>query len=185
MKHIIMRTMFCFILINSSNVFATELSEQTIQSWIQSQNALEDWGRKHKSKLEATESSSQLESPASITPESMIAPLKKAGLYKSANQVITQYGFSSIDEWASTTLRITNAAAAIEFEAHPEMLDSSQLETLRSTEGISPEHKQLLSKAIEQNQAMVKQILDSANSADIEAVRPHLEQILKMMEEPY
>ncbi|KZY39904.1 MULTISPECIES: hypothetical protein [unclassified Oleiphilus] len=182
---------FCLLLLataHAKDAIATDtkLSEQLISSWMKSQDALEDWGKKHQAQLEAkTKDETEVEDPSKMTPESMISPLKAAGLYSSANQLVQSQGFSSIDEWAAITLRITKAAAAIEFEANPEMMDTSRLEALRNSSDISPEHKQVLSNAIEKNQAMVKQILSSASTADKEAIKPFLNDILKMMEEPY
>ena len=115
----------------------------------------------------------------------MIKPLIETGLYDSANKLIKAQGFASIDEWASVTLRITKAAAAIELSAHPDMLDSSHLETLRNAKDITPEQRQILSNAIERNQKMVRQILDSTNKADQDAIKPFLARILSLMEEPY
>ncbi len=161
-----------------------KLSEKLITAWMNSQGALAAWGEKHQAQLEANEpSTSTPESPTDMSTENMIAPLKAAGLYGSANQLVQTLGFSNIDEWAAVTLRITQAAAAIEFESNPGMMDNSQLEALRNSTKISPEHKQMLNKAIEQNQAMVKQILGKSSKADKEAIKPYLERILKMMEE--
>jgi hypothetical protein len=170
--------------LNNATASETRLTTQIIKSWVSSQNALEKWGKEHQSKLEAVPASPN-ENPSDMTPASMILPLKAAGLYESANNLIQTQGFKDIDEWASITLRITKAAAAIEFEAHPEMMNNNQLEALRSNDDISPEHKKMLNDAIKQNQEMVKQILNSTTQADKDAVKPHLDSILQLMEEPY
>lgn len=161
-----------------------KLSEKIIQSWINSQSELEAWGQKHQARLEANETAtSTIENPADMSPESMIAPLKAAGLYNDANQLVQALGFSNLEEWASVTLRITQAAAAIEIESNPEIMGNSQLEALRNATDINPEHMQMLTKAIEQNQAMVKQIIGSTSKADKDAIKPYLDRILRMMEE--
>lgn len=184
LKPLLTLLLLCTSLIAHTNAMAIELSDKVIDSWIKSQSGLEEWGKTNQANFES-ETSADQSSPTSMTPQDMIAPLKSAGLYDSANKLVQSYGFSSIDEWAEITLRITKAAAAIEFKAHPEMMDSSQLDALRNSEDLSPEHKKMLSEAIEQNQAIVKDILDNANETDIQAVEPHLERILQMMEEPY
>ena len=101
------------------------LNADNIERWLQSQQAFEAWGEKHSETLESSsKQSTEPENPMEMTIDSLIEPLKSAGLYASANQVTSKYGFTNLESWANITLRITKAAAAIEFESHPEMMDS-------------------------------------------------------------
>lgn len=169
-----------FLLFTTASVSAP-LSEKIIKQWMSSQSALEEWGDKHESQLEQYESN--IETPDDLTTQSMIAPLKASGLYKEANKLVNKYGFNNIEEWADTTLRITKAAAAIEFKNQPELTDMTELETLLKNPQISPEQKAMLTQAIQMNKSMVEKITSGTSDEDMKAVSPLLPQILELMNE--
>jgi len=161
------------------------LNADNIERWLQSQQAFEAWGEKHSETLESSsKQSTEPENPMEMTIDSLIEPLKSAGLYASANQVTSKYGFTNLESWANITLRITKAAAAIEFESHPEMMDSSRLEALKNTPGINEQQREALIQAIEKNRLIVKQIISGTDPLDKQAVQPFLERIHQLMEAP-
>jgi len=161
------------------------LNADNIERWLQSQQAFEAWGEEHSERLEsASEQTTEPKNPMDMTVESLIAPLKSANLYASANQFTKNYGFYNLESWASITLRITKAAAAIEFESHPEMMDTSRLEALKSAPEINEQQKTRLIQAIERNRLIVKQVISGTSSADKNAVKPFLNRIHQLMEAP-
>lgn len=171
----------------SSFAFAEqlELNPKLIKNWMNSQRSLEDWGKLNEQALSADHTEDTPKDSLDMSVASILSPLKEKGLYEDANKVIQKHGFSNIEEWATLTLRITTAAAALEFEASPEMMDTSALEALTKSSQISEEQKKMLIHAIEQNRAMVKQVLSSTNEADKKAIQPYMTQIMSMMDEPY
>ena len=170
---------------SNSNFAPDTLNADNIERWLQSQQAFEKWGEKHIEILESSsEQNTEPENPMEMTIESLIAPLKLAGLYTSATQVASHYGFNNLEAWANITLRITKAAAAIEFESHPEMMDTSKLEALKNAPEINEQQKTMIIQAIEKNQLIVTQIISGTSPTDKQAVKPFLKRIHQLMETP-
>jgi len=162
------------------------LDPQLIEMWISSQASFEIWGKQNEEILTADVSpSSNQSNPMEITIESMVQPLKDAGLLASANKVAKKNGFINIDHWAKVTLRVTKAAASLELESQPEVNDLSELTALLETPDISEKQKAMIEYAIKQNKAMVKQLTEDVSKEDKQAVKPYLSKIQNMMDQPY
>ena len=159
------------------------LSPQLIKQWMTSQKALEEWGNQNEDKIQNTETK-QPSSPFDLDADSMITPLKDAGLYNEANKLVKNYGFTNIEQWANITLRITMAAAAIEISNQPELSDLSELTKLKNNPQISEQQREIIEQAITHNTQMVEQIKSATTPGDMSAVKPLLSDILKLMEEP-
>jgi len=163
-----------------------DLTRIQIEQWMTSQQPLEAWGKKHAQQLAKTETNTdEISSPMDMSVDSMVAPLKSAGLYASANKMIQEYGFEHMTEWAEVTLRITRAIAAIQFENQPEIMDTSELEALKNSPQVSKEQKAMLTQAIEKNKKMVQEIMSSASQSDKTAIKPFLPRIMKLMDQAY
>ena len=171
----------------SANCLADQtapLSPKLIEQWISSQQAFEAWGKIHEDALSNYDSSVEdVQNPMSMSVDSMIKPLKAVGLYDSANELAKKNGFYGMEHWAETTLRITKAAAALELEAHPAMLDISKLKALANSPNIDPKQKKMLLKAIENNKSITEQLTSGSSSADKQAIAPYLKRINKLMEQ--
>jgi len=160
-----------------------ELKAELIESWISSQKKFEEWGEKNEKRLINSEDSTVKDAnPLELSIESMIKPLKEAGLLDSANNLAKKSGFDSIHHWAETTLRITKTAAAIEFESHPEMNDLSELEKLMNTPDMNKTQKEMLMNAIEKNKSIVKELTEGVSEFDKNIVKPFLTRIHKMID---
>jgi len=181
---LILLTLYLFSLSVSHAYSApTDLKAELIENWISSQKKFEVWGEKNEKSLLASEDVTVKDAnPLELSIESMIKPLKEAGLLDSANNLAKASGFDSIHHWAETTLRITKAAAAIEFESHPEMNDLSELEKLMNTPDMSKAQKAILTNAIEKNKAMVKQLTEGVSAFDKSIVKPFLTRIHQMID---
>jgi len=180
------------LLFLSNNALATiKLTGPIIDQWIQSQSAFAAWGKKNEQQLNAYEGSTKAQqidehqNPLNMSVSSLIEPLKSSGLYDSASELVKQYQFSSLEQWADITIRITTAAAAIELENNPIAMNISELEALQGSSQLSPEQKALITQAIEQNQTMVKQLIETTTEIDKQAVKPFLARIHSLMSEPY
>ena len=174
------------LLISSFTYAKTPLNITTIENWIESQAALKNWGKVHNEVLSASEKTpEEVQNPMKMTVESIVQPLVSAGLYDSANKLIQRHRFSNLEEWAKITIRITTAAAAIEFENKPNAMNTTELEELQNSPLISPEQKALITQAINQNKAMVKQLIENTNKEDKQAIKPFLKRIHSLMSEPY
>lgn len=178
---------FTLVLILSSNntLAATPLTESLIEQWLLSQNAFAIWGKENEEKLNlAEEQPNEHKNPLDMTAASLIEPLNASGLYASANQLVKQYQFNNLEQWADITIRITTAAAAIELEKNPKATDTSELEALQASSQLSPEQKTLIAQAILQNKAMVKQLIERATVTDKKAIEPFLSRIHNLMDTP-
>jgi len=170
---------------------ASPLTAQTIEHWLQSQSALEEWGKNNEDKFQSKAEQakdSQIDdhrNPMDMSIESIIQPLKSAGLYDSAKTIVNKYRFNSLEDWADVTIRITTAAAVLEYESNPKAMDTTELEALQNSPQISPQQKKLITQAIEQNKAVIKQLLENTNDADKQAIKPFLKRIHQLMNEPY
>jgi hypothetical protein len=164
----------------------SSLTSKLIEGWMASQEELEHWGKKHEKALSQSElHEDKISNPMELTAHSMIEPLRKAKLLGSADKLVKKYGFSDMTQWANTTLKITKAAAAIELESEPGMMDTSKLEALKKNPKISTEQKEMIDKAIKQNNAMMAQIISDTSAEDKKTIKPFLEKILKLMDKPY
>jgi len=180
------------LLFLSNNVLATiKLTGPIIDQWIQSQSAFAAWGKKNEQLLNAYDSSTKAQqtnehqNPLNMSVSSLIEPLKSSGLYDSASELVKEYQFSSLEQWADITIRITTAAAAIELESNPMAMDTSELEALQGSSQLSPEQKALITQAIKQNQTMAQQLIETTTEMDKQAVKPFLARIHSLMNEPY
>jgi len=172
---------FCFCI--STAIADTSLSGATIERWIASQDALEKWGDEHQETISKYEDQlPAMENPMDISARDMLKPLKAAGLYDEAQDLVKKYDFPSLENWAETTLKITRTAAAIELEKHPDAFDTSQLETLAQSPQITEEQKAMIQQTIKQSQSIMMQLKDGSSDADKAAVRPYLKQISGLME---
>lgn len=181
--------MFLFF---SNNTLATiKLTGPIIDQWIQSQSAFAKWGKKHEQKLSViaktteTQQTDEHQNLFNMSVTSLIQPLKASGLYGSASELVKQYNFSSLEQWADTTIRITTATAAIELENNPKAMDTSELEALQHSAQLSSEQKALITQAIKQNKTMAKQIIEHTTELDKQAMQPFLARIHRLMNEAY
>ena len=162
-----------------------ELTPERVEQWILSQNALEQWGQQHHETIAAYEDQPEsMQDLGQISASTILQPLKSSGLYDSAEAVIRKYGFASLTEWAETTIVITRTAAVIELENRPEVFDIAQLEALTNDPKLSSEEKKLLKQTIDRNLTTIKQLYDSVTAHNREVVRPFLERINKLAEQP-
>ena len=182
---------FALLFFSNNTLAAIKLTGPIIDQWIQSQSAFTTWGKENEQTLSAEASSSETkqinehQNPMNMSVTSLIQPLKASGLYDSASKLVKKYQFNSLEEWADITIRITTAAAAIELENNPKAMDTSELEAFQSSSQLSPEQKKLITQAIKQNKTMAKQIIESATDKDKQAVKPFLERLHSLMNEPY
>jgi len=182
---------FVLLFFSNGTLAAIKLTGPIIDQWIQSQSAFSEWGKKNEQQLSSIESSDNIlqtdehQNPLNMSVSSLIQPLKSSGLYDSASELVKQYQFSSLEQWADITIRITTAAAAIELENNPKAMDTSELEALQGSSQLSPEQKALITQAIKQNQTIARQLIENTTDFDKQAVKPFLARIHNLMNEPY
>ena len=182
---------FALLFLSSNSFAAIKLTAPMIDQWIKSQSSFAAWGEENEQQLNSAESSNkpqqteELQNPLNMSASSLIEPLKSAGLYDSASELVKQHQFNSLEQWANITIRITTAAAAIELENNPKAMDTTELEALQASSRLSPEQKALISQAIKQNQILAKQLIENTTDMDKQAVKPFLPRIHNLMNETY
>lgn len=176
---------FTTILIMSLNTCLAEpraLSAVIIEHWMSSQQAFEAWGKENEPTLSSyQEHAKEADQALEMSTESMTKPLKETGLEASANALVKKHGFDDIEHWADITLRITKAAAAIEYEKYPAKFELPDQKDLIN---MSARQKSQLLDAFKKNIAMLKQFTAGSSEMDKQAVKPFIDQIHRLMEQP-
>ncbi|MBU6952499.1 MULTISPECIES: hypothetical protein [unclassified Hahella] len=169
---------FCFSLFVQAEA---PLTGDLIDRWIKSQKAVQEWGDKHEEELSKYEKDNEM-IPTNI--DDIVAPLKASGLYGQVEDIVEGYGFSTPEEWASTALRIFGAYAAIEMQGQQVDMDAmrQQLAELEKNPNISAEQKKMMRDMMQQGLAMMEKF-KNAPPEDVEAVKPHMSKLRKVMEE--
>ena len=158
-----------------------KLTQAVLESWLNSQERLANWGDANAETLEAAEKllptpekDAEPDNPLALTAEQMLSPLERAGLYDQANQLMQEAGFVSIKDWAEITLRITRAAAALQFEASNAASSMKPLEEMLAHENLSDQQRSMLESAIARNQAMAAFLLNDVSIEDKRDIEPFL-----------
>ena len=173
----------CLMGVHTLSLAESSLSGTLIERWIASQEALATWGDQHEAALDAAGTDDdEFSNPFTVDPATLVAPLKKSGLYGEAKDLMSDFGFSSPESWAEATLDITRAAAALEFDKQPNMFDMSRLKQMLAQAELPPDHKRLLEKALAHNAAMIES-LKAVSTDDKNQIRPFLDQIGSLLEE--
>lgn len=171
------------LLFSQASMAELKLEPKMIEQWIASQKELARWGEQHEAQISRYEDSEQIaENPFELSAATMLTPLKKAGLYKEAEAIVSRYGFSSLETWAEANLVIAKTAAAIEVENTPEMLDPGALKSMLENADLPAEQKALLENAMAHNLAMLEN-LRQISSSQKDAIRPYLDRIIQLMDE--
>ena len=175
--------LLCWLgLISTGSAAEQELNEALIDRWIASEQAFTKWGDQHQEILSAFEHQQpQSNNPLAISAEEMVRPIQETGLRASAETMLSEYGFDSLEDWASLTLRITKSAAALQVAEQKQSLDTSKLEALEKSGQLTKEQQAMVSRAIEQNQAMLNYLETSVSQQDIEAIRPFMEKLSTLL----
>lgn len=158
-----------------------KLTEIVLESWLKSQEQLAIWGEANARALEKAEPRTpdleqdvEPDNPLALTAEQMLAPLERAGLYEEANQLMQDAGFASISDWAEITLRITRAAAALQFETSDTASSMKPLEEMLANEDLPDDQRSMLESAISRNQAMAAFLLNDVSTVDKRDIEPFL-----------
>ncbi len=173
-------------LFTAQNALAMQpLTPALIENWMASQKALQQWGAAHEDEIARYEEQVDMSevNPMDFNAETMLKPLRASGLYSQAERIVKQHDFSSMESWANLTIRITKAAAAIEMEQTPDAFDMSQIKEMMASGEFTPEQEAMMQQAIDQSEMMRKQLVDDINPDDKNALRPYLNEIMRLMEE--
>lgn len=163
-----------------------------IKTWIASQEAFARWGEQHNEALStpnnealpnpSTNSERDSDNPLAISAEQMLRPLKQAKLYGSAERMIQASGFATLKDWADYTLRITQAAMAVQIEASGSIGNNAELEQLLREDQLSARDRAMLEAGIAQNQAIERYLNDQVSSSDKAAIEPLLPMLEQFIE---
>ncbi|OZG73889.1 hypothetical protein BTA51_08875 [Hahella sp. CCB-MM4] len=173
----ILQQAFCGLLFMFAGWMAhaeVALTEEVVDRWIKSQEAIMKWGEEHQEALDDLDHDGF---PADVA--EFVAPLKKSGLYSEAEDVLEEYGFDTPEDWAGVTLRIMHAMGAVQMEAQASNFDAqAQIDQIKNDPNIPKEQKDAMLKMMEEGLAMMERA-KNAPKADVEAIRP---QVGKLME---
>lgn len=94
--------------------------------------------------------------------------------------IVREHGFSDVDEWMDTFLRVINAHMAVMSEQpNPEM--NAMIEEMESMPGVPKEQIEEMKAQVRQMQETQKQYFSSVPDADKRTVRPFMEELNQSM----
>ncbi len=159
------------------------LTAKVIESWMAAMPDVEAFGVRHEQALEAVDGEDQGFMEA-FDVESMVKPLKQAGLYDEVADLVARHGFDSPEAWAEVTGRITRAGMALEYgdgAAFNEAEIEAQWKAMANNPEIPPEALQLYQRTMDQARSMAKMIKETPE-ADKDAVRPYVSRLKKILD---
>jgi len=173
-------TIGLMLLLSVSAQAEQPLNDKIINSWLSSLDALEAWSKKHEEAFSKLEENDQ---DNGMSPESMIAELKAAGLYSDAAALLRKYGFKSPEDWADVQVRIMKAVMSLQMEAEAQHTDmQAEIEKIRKNSDIPAEYKEQMIAMMESSKKMLEEMSNAAPE-DKAAVKPHLDKIISRLEQ--
>ncbi|MBK8973497.1 MAG: hypothetical protein IPM37_19910 [Hahellaceae bacterium] len=151
------------------------LTPALIEKWIAAAPQIEAFGKKYESKLDQMSSSSKDFSKV-FDPDTMLKPIREAGLLEELESMADDAGFASAEEWAEVTGKIAKAAAAIKMQGYadkmgPEM--EARMKAMMDNPDLTPEARQMMQQTMAQSMGMVKSLKDVPES-EKKMVAPYL-----------
>ncbi|MAK90737.1 MAG: hypothetical protein CMI13_05830, partial [Oleibacter sp.] len=106
-----------------------------------------------------------------------VQDLKSAGLYDEYNSKVKAAGYSSVEDWASATQRVSMAYLALELENQPVSLAQLEAQLKQIQESDLPaEQKDMMTQMMSSSIIMMKAV-GKVSDADKNAVRPYKDQL--------
>ncbi|WP_020409544.1 hypothetical protein [Hahella ganghwensis] len=153
------------------------LSEEVVDRWIESQQAIMKWSEENKDALDGLDHEGI---PSNVA--EFVKPLKNSGLYSEAEDVLEDYGFDTPEDWAGVSLRIMHAVGAVQMEAQAANFDAqAQIDQIKNDPNIPQEQKDMMLKMMSEGLEMMERA-KNAPKADVEAVRPQMGKIMQFFD---
>lgn len=151
------------------------LTPALIEKWIAAAPQIEAFGKKYEKKLEQVPSSGSDMSKA-FEPETMLKPIREAGLMDELESMADDAGFASAEEWAAVTGKIARATAAIKMKGYAEKMGpemEARMKAMMDNPDLTPEARQMMQQTMAQSMSMVQSLKDVPES-DKKMVEPYL-----------
>ena len=169
------------LLVSGAYAHASSLPDATIKNFIASMEAVQVLEDEYD--MDEFDEEGDLYSDEDGVPEKpmseSIARLKGHEVYGKLREVVQQHGFSDVASWAQVGDRIIKAWFAIEMrEESPEMrseLDRA-IREIEESPHMTDHQKQEIIQQMRQSMTFMEAMAD-APEADIDAVRPHLDEL--------
>ncbi len=173
----IMFALVCY----SQVAVADGLTSGSVQGWLDSQSAVESFGKQYEGKLKPFDADIENQGTPMEAFQQGIVALKGTGLYGQFENIIDDYGFDSPEQWAEVGGRIMSAYLAIEMgDRGPEMEQMmQQMETMMNNPNIPAEQKQMMQNSMKQS-AAVFESAKNAPEGDKRVVKSFLPQLKAM-----
>lgn len=166
---------------------ARDLSEQTIRAFVDTMKAAESLEPEFEALAEdmAADEESEMPDFAHIFSDTL-ASMEGEPAYDRLEDIAQEHGFSDLQEWGTTGDRIYRAWMAIEMEqqnpaAQQEV--ASALEEIENSPHLTESQKAQM-RAMMENAMSAMESAKNAPREDIEAVRPHLDLLKSLSQEP-
>jgi hypothetical protein len=175
----ILFSMICFFVLTPLAAQAETLTDQTVLSFINSLEAMQGMEDEYDDlpdELATQEDDLGMEQMSRIF-SSSVESMKGHPLYNDLAQVVSNYGFSSPEQWGETGDRILRAWSAIEMGQQSGGMNQEMakaMEEIDNNPNISEAQKQQMREMMGGAQSMMDNA-SSAPEADKQAVRPHLD----------
>lgn len=154
---------------------AADLTEADVKHWTDAMPGLQAWLTQHEDQMPDTmpDGTQGIEEMISQG----VQDLKSAGLYDEYNSKVKAAGYSSVEDWASATQRVSMAYLALELESQPVSLAQLEAQLKQIQESDLPaEQKDMMTQMMSSSIIMMKAV-GKVSDADKNAVRPYKDQL--------
>ncbi|MBK1734158.1 hypothetical protein CKO15_02445 [Halorhodospira abdelmalekii] len=160
---------------------AHALDDRTIDRWLGSMQALQEWGDEQEDLDEMLEEDDvDFSHPGEIDFEAMFREL--AGEHPEIGNIIRDHGYSNSDEWARDGGRIMRATIAVQAGGvQPEM--ERALRELEEQPHLSEQQRAQIRSQMEQQMGAFGGLVDDVPESDLEAVKRRQDDILRVLDE--
>lgn len=166
-----------FLLFCGTSAAQEPLTSGLIEKWLKSQKPIMEWGKKHEDKINQDSFEGM---PTDVA--AMVAPVKAAGLYGELEDQVQKHGFSSVEKWADTTLRIFKAFANTQMSTAMQGVDiQAQIDQIANNPNLSAEQKKQMIDMMKNSLGMVQQMAN-APAEDVAAVKPYIGQLMEVID---
>ncbi|MBW0148302.1 hypothetical protein [Marinobacter arenosus] len=187
LAHLLTPLLIAVLTLASLPAQARDLSEQTIQAFVDTMKAAESLEPEFEALTDEMAADQESEMPdfAHIFSDTL-SSMEGEPVYTRLEDIAQEHGFSDLEEWGTTGDRIYRAWMAIELEQqNPQARQeiASALEEIDNSPHLTEAQKAQM-RAMMENAMSAMESAKDAPREDIEAVRPHLDLLRSFSQSP-
>lgn len=169
-----------------TTVFADNLTTQQAGQWLDSMQSLDSWSEAHPKEIELLRQRTQEQAKSHPKTKNMpsfvdsISAVKGTEVEPQLNALLSQHGFSNIDQWATVGDRVMAAYMELSMDGRDIKGDmEKQLQQIKNNPSIPQQQKQMLEQQMQQMLKMFEN-RRKASAEDVAAIKPIASRFDKM-----